>query len=929
MIKLASTNGQVETLLGYDDEHYQNPYAYVDDGTQTAQEHYLTVGWREGRNPSAEFDTVFYYMSISGLSNPEMCPLLHFNSAGGQLPRNRAEALERGLPDPDAEELVASLPQLSELFDAEYYVRRYPDAMMADVPPLHHFLLHGWKTGRNPSESFETLFYRSRFMHNDAADVCPLLHYLRFGRPAELPTTFAEARQRATDIRAGKPDPTEDRLASICRLSAAALMAPQFSADHYISTYPDIGRAKVDPFWHYYVTGWREKRFPTPGFDLLLYSSRFMKQSGNTKVPPLLHFATVGRMADLPLSQGLQLSVVEQTMDAIWTDQLREFLRIMGVDTSLYEDNRIRRILLPMFSADDYRARADVDESVSNVAAFLRYLTVDLPGGLPPGPMFSADHYLSEVRRLNLPRPEPGESPFLHWLTHGLSAGASPNPAFVCEDYIALNQDLKQYQDIPFYHFMMHGLGEGRRFSRLTVVASSPTAHLRPGARPLAIEFCDVVAQSDELAIMKDFLTSGGLEKAITEAAEIEPDIGTLPEGVISMIPPWHDTDWFGYADILKLLPEGRFDALVLMPFCKLGGADLVAGMLASELSRTRRTIVIRTDADDWERPDWFAEEVVTLDLSKHLATFSPALRKRALYCLILRLGARDVFNVNSRLAFDTFETYGERLGLSTRLHTYYFCADRTEDGIEAGYPVWYFSKLLPFVTTAMIDNTPLATQLVERFGLSGPLRDRVKVFFTPTMTGDDSEMIAERQVATAAKRQRSRVLWAGRFDRQKRFDLLVEIARLMPEVDFVAWGKALLDAPPDMSNLPENLIVKKPFDSYEELPLADSDGWLYTSAWDGIPTILVELGARAVPIVASAAGGVAEVVDEATGWPVDVDGDAQAYADALKEMLNSPEERVSRAAALRDRIRSRHSRATYAKALEAVIGPLGEAGRG
>jgi len=919
-----STLDHAATFLEFDEGHYKNPLAYRSEAGKTALEHYLAVGWKACRNPSAEFDTVFYYMSISGFCKPEMCPLEHFNMVGGQAPRNRAEAVEWGLPEPDVEELVASLPELSELFDATYYVRRYPDAITAAVPPLHHFLGEGWKTGRNPSENFETLFYRKRFMHNDTADVCPLLHYLRFGRPANLPTTFAEARRRTIEIRAGKSDPTEAQLPSIAPIVAAALMAPHFSAPFYISEYLDIAQAKVDPYWHYSTAGWEEGRSPLPGFDLRWYSSRFIKRELRAAVPPLLHIATVGRLADLPLSQSFNLARTSQALDALWTDQLQQFLRDIGVDTALYEGDWIRRALLPMFSAEDYRAHADLDDRLSNVAAFLRYLTVDLPGGLPPGPMFSARHYLSEVQRLHLPLPKSGESPFLHWLTHGLPAGASPNPAFVNQDYVELNEDLSSYPDLLFYHFIEHGLAEQRRFSRLAYVAPSPTSHLRAGRPPRAIEFCNVAARatekSDEFAQMRDFWSSGRFEKTVADAVKIEPDVGAVPENVVSMIPPWQDEMWVVYSDMLKLLPEGQFDALVLMPFCKLGGADFVGGVLASELSRNQRTILIRTDADDWERPDWFAPEVTTLDLSQYFAVLSPGLRQRALYCLILRLGARNVFNVNSRLAFETFDTYGERLGLSTRLHTYYFCADRTEDGIESGYPVWYFSRLLPFLTTAMIDNTPLATQLVERFSLSGPMRDRVRVFFTPAMTDCDAEMIAERQAATAVKRRRSRILWAGRFDRQKRFDLLVEIARLMPEVDFVAWGKAVLDAPPDMSDLPKNLTVKKPFDRYDDLPLADSDGWLYTSAWDGIPTILVELGARAVPIVASSAGGVAELIDETTGWPVDAGGDAQAYADALKEMLNTPEERVRRAAALRDRVQSRHSLPAYATALKATI---------
>jgi glycosyltransferase involved in cell wall biosynthesis len=183
-------------------------------------------------------------------------------------------------------------------------------------------------------------------------------------------------------------------------------------------------------------------------------------------------------------------------------------------------------------------------------------------------------------------------------------------------------------------------------------------------------------------------------------------------------------------------------------------------------------------------------------------------------------------------------------------------------------------------------------------------------------MTPPPAVPVAVRQVETAPQRLRRRILWAGRLDAQKRFDLVQEIARLLPEVDFDCWGKAVLDAPPDLSRLPANLRMHGAFAGYGDLPLAASDGWLYTSGWDGIPTILIELAAHGLPIVASAVGGVPELIDESTGWPLAAGATAHDYAAAIREMLDAPVERCRRAAALQDRVRRQHSRAAYAAAL-------------
>jgi len=50
-------------------------------------------------------------------------------------------------------------------------------------------------------------------------------------------------------------------------------------------------------------------------------------------------------------------------------------------------------------------------------------------------------------------------------------------------------------------------------------------------------------------------------------------------------------------------------------------------------------------------------------------------------------------------------------------------------------------------------------------------------------------------------------VFWSGRFDRQKRFDLLLGIAEAMPNTEFWVWGKAVLDDESlDLVNIPSNI---------------------------------------------------------------------------------------------------------------------------
>ncbi|MET3472702.1 glycosyltransferase involved in cell wall biosynthesis [Novosphingobium sp. 1529] len=69
----------------------------------------------------------------------------------------------------------------SGLFDAQWYVDRYPDVAAAGVDPLRHFMQFGWREKRAPNPLFDVAWYLDA--HPDLATWKrnPLLHYIRHG----------------------------------------------------------------------------------------------------------------------------------------------------------------------------------------------------------------------------------------------------------------------------------------------------------------------------------------------------------------------------------------------------------------------------------------------------------------------------------------------------------------------------------------------------------------------------------------------------------------------------------------------------------------------------------------------------------------------------------------------------------------------------
>lgn len=248
----------MERYEGFDESYYGLCYPDVLDAEISPLEHYLSFGWKECRNPSAEFDTVFYRAAVSGATHPDVCPLVHYNEFGQErgLPRNRTECLAAGGCMVKPGELIDALPSLRDYFGSKFYIERYPDVVLDMSSPLEHYLTRGWREGRNPSAEFDTAFYRETFQWNDNSDICPLVHWLLYGASAGVPTNAEVARKRLSAVLDfGERDPSEELLGELDHETVVVLAAPHFDRDFYLNEYPDVRSAKVDPLMHFLHLG--------------------------------------------------------------------------------------------------------------------------------------------------------------------------------------------------------------------------------------------------------------------------------------------------------------------------------------------------------------------------------------------------------------------------------------------------------------------------------------------------------------------------------------------------------------------------------------------------------------------------------------------------------------------------------------------------
>lgn len=698
-----------------------------------------------------------------------------------------------------------------------------------------------------------------------------------------------------------------------------------FDAEYYRKSNPDLSRSVIPPFEHFVRWGISENRNPNPFFDPSWYEASYERRREEGWLSPFRRFATYGDQRCQAPARWLLPLFDHHTPES--GTVLERLGRVTAAVKPLSERLGLEALqfLVGLFYSHTYDGGGTLDSRADGVDRLVHFLTDGLEKGLDPGPLFEGALY-DEAGEI----PVHGGERLVHFLQKGFRHKA-PTRLYDDGAYRSANADLRDPNYWTFRHFVMHGLFEGRS-------TGSPRAYMARLSGDLANhslgnwqrfwaqnhpqEVFSAAPQSVARgeARMRDIIASATFQQSIELACALEPSLGNVPDYAL-VLPPVYDMREAARVELLGRFRHLSYDAIVCAPFLRTGGADLVACLLAEALSKNsqRRVLLLRTDDENFERPDWVPEQIDTVDISDIMKKLPRPQAEEYFYSLLLGLSPKQVFNVNSNLCWRTFARYGARLSRLVGLYSYLFCWDRDVHGHRVGYPSDFYTATAANLSGVFTDTEYLRNELLKLHRPPADVARRLMPLFSP-IRETPKDMTPAAATAATRTRARPRILWAGRLDRQKRFDLAVDIARAMPDVDFVCWGADGIDAVSLSGDLPVNLTLNGAFKSYEELPLHDADVWLFTSAWEGMPTLIIELAVRGVPIVASAVGGVPELIDESTGYPIPSDAGPQAYVDGLREALADPEERVERARCLQSKALERHSRSAYVRRLEQIL---------
>ena len=252
----------------FDQAYYNSAYADVAAARVDAFAHFMDHGWREGRNPSRTFNTLFY--RDGHLNGAELNPLTHYVEAGG-----RASGLAT-LPPTGEAFVKLQRPIANPLFDYEFY-RLQTDTTAQDL--LGHYLTTGWRQGLPPSATFNVQLYADENAFLTSLNVSPLYHYA------------SQERMRRTRTRDNASGP---EAVQVSRDELIAAIKPEFDERFYLSRYQDVRLARLEPFTHFIDHGMDERRDPNALFNSAFYLADNPELERGT-TPAFYHYVTQGR----------------------------------------------------------------------------------------------------------------------------------------------------------------------------------------------------------------------------------------------------------------------------------------------------------------------------------------------------------------------------------------------------------------------------------------------------------------------------------------------------------------------------------------------------------------------------------------------------------------------------------------------------------
>lgn len=412
----------------------------------------------------------------------------------------------------------------------------------------------------------------------------------------------------------------------------------------------------------------------------------------------------------------------------------------------------------------------------------------------------------------------------------------------------------------------------------------------------------------------------GWIVAELNDLARIEPELAPTP-ALVRRYHVYHTPLALApaqvYAQCAALLAGQRPDLVILVPYLVRGGADLgVIHHARAAIAAGMRVAVIATvDADSPWR-DRLPADCPLIEFGRLSAGLDARQQRMVLARMLIDSTVKVIHVVNSQLGWELIQRHGKSLvSTGRRLYASVFSDGRDADGVLWSFPRFFMIDCWRYLSGVISDSRWYPDELVRQYGIQ---RERLHTVYFP---GPQHALPVYRAAPGG------RVLWASRITHSKRPDLLAAIARAAPELQFDVFGYA---ADEDDRRLEKalagvgNIRLCGRFDMLEQVVAGGGYlAFLYTTAWDGLPNVLLEATACGLPVVSTALCGIPEFIDERTGYPVVATDEPAAYVARLRELVANPVQARERWATASARLQAQHSEAAFTEGLRGIPGYL------
>lgn len=304
--------------------------------------------------------------------------------------------------------------------------------------------------------------------------------------------------------------------------------------------------------------------------------------------------------------------------------------------------------------------------------------------------------------------------------------------------------------------------------------------------------------------------------------------------------------------------------------------------------------------------------------------------REDYLFLIIRMVPLKTLHIVNSIIAYNLLKRLSNSFLSKTNVlaSVYSLQYDWHEDTKIIDYGAEFLPENIDKIDCIVTDNQiltvegPLKLGIVDHSNKFRLVYNKSKL--DQVISIDDSFSLLKSRLFTEKDKKKLIVHWAGPIERSQRPDLLVEIATLTEDFcEFQVFPSSVFDEEYEALlrqcrniNFREAYISSLEWDAEEK-----GNVFLFTSRQEGMPDPLIDASYLGYPVIASNVGGVGELINSETGWPIDKFAPATVYVDALKQIFNNHDEANKRTERLIKLVHSRHNINAYLKALAQIPG--------